>query len=312
MKIKFTNLFKIKKSVFYYISFFLIILGFVFYTTLIFHPTYNNFKFFKNDILSSNLGNSLSGLVGTLFSLAGILLIIETLISQTKMFEMQRFESKYFELIKIHRNNIDNLIKRVKKDSTWQGRQVFIEIYDELKMIMDSINELCNAEDLTLTEIQRGGIAYTLLYFGIGHSSEKILKEYIKRHYFDISQSKLLKIIDILKTKKKGQYNTYRFEGHQMRLGQYYRHLYQTVDFVHNNINLKYKQKYNYIKTLRAQLSTHEQSLLFFNSLSVLGANWRIKKILSDYKLIKNLPPEFTFGINPKSIYPDIIFEYEE
>ena len=61
------------------------------------------------------------------------------------------------------------------------------------------------------------------------------------------------------------------FEGHQSRLGHYYRHLYQTVCYVDSQ-DEKYIsniEKYKYMKILRAQLSTHEEALLFLNSLSL-------------------------------------------
>src|SRR5258706_15636693 len=62
------------------------------------------------------------------------------------------------------------------------------------------------------------------------------------------------------------------FEGHQSRLGHYYRHLYQTVCYVDSK---DYDiDKYEYVKTIRAQLTTHEQALLFINSLSPHGRVW--------------------------------------
>jgi hypothetical protein len=78
--------------------------------------------------------------------------------------------------------------------------------------------------------------------------------------------------------KNKYQSLTYTpFEGHQSRLGHYYRHLFQTIIFVNSqklNIN-----KYEYVKMLRSQLSIHEQALLFINSFTDLGDDWRSSKL---------------------------------
>jgi hypothetical protein len=58
--------------------------------------------------------------------------------------------------------------------------------------------------------------------------------------------------------KKAGSVKKYlRYDGQQSRLGHYFRHMFQPANL------FSYKDKYNYIKTLRAQLSTHEQAILF-------------------------------------------------
>jgi hypothetical protein len=268
-----------------------------------------------NAQLASKLGSTVAGLVGPLFSLTGILLIVVTLISQRDMFKLQQFETKYFELIKIHRENVNNLKKLISTGSTWTGGQVFEEIYNEFGFILLALKSLCELNQLKLDEINMGGIAYTILYFGIGEKSNPILKNYFKRNYGIVSDEQLAWMINTLEDlKQKHGENRYRFAGHQTRLGHYYRHLYQSVKYVDGQKYLNEPGKYAYIKTLRAQLTTFEQSLLFFNSLSVLGKNWRNPKsnFLQAYQLIKNLPPEFTFGIDPKKVYPGITFEYEE
>ena len=81
------------------------------------------------------------------------------------------------------------------------------------------------------------------------------------------------------------------FEGHQSRLAHYYRHLYQTVCYVDNQ-TLKI-DKYEYVKTIRAQLTTHEQALLFINSLTPMGKGWNAKDLLVRYRFIKNIPDGF-------------------
>ena len=73
--------------------------------------------------------------------------------------------------------------------------------------------------------------------------------------------------------------------------------------------------KYDYVKILRAQLTTHEQALLFFNCISDLGKSWRRDDLIVKYRLIKNLPKNFIderYEINVKDVFPDLIFEWEE
>lgn len=106
------------------------------------------------------------------------------------------------------------------------------------------------------------------------------------------------------------------FGGHQYHLGHYFRHLYQTVRFIDQQpcYLISKKEKYEYIKTLRAQMSNYEQAIFFLNSLTPMGVKWHIKKqgsLISKYNLIKNIPQNFIPGLNPKQIYPDVNFEYE-
>ena len=107
------------------------------------------------------------------------------------------------------------------------------------------------------------------------------------------------------------------YDGHQNILGHYFRHLYQTVNYINSQKNLSYKEKYEYIKTLRAQLSTMEQLIFFYNSLSIFGLSWELyeqitdvnQKLITKYNLVKNLTSKilgFTFA---NEFYPEIIFE---
>ena len=70
-------------------------------------------------------------------------------------------------------------------------------------------------------------------------------------------------------------------------------------------------KKYFYLKTLRSQLSSHEQVLFFFNSLSDLGSGWTANNfdLITKYRLIKNIPPGLTFGIDPRKYYSKIEFD---
>ena len=84
-------------------------------------------------------------------------------------------------------------------------------------------------------------------------------------------------------------------DGHQSRLGHYYRHLYQTVAYVDTqSLDI---EKYDYVKTIRAQLTNYEQALLLVNSLTPLGKQWWDKGLLKKYRMVQNIPQDF---FNPK------------
>ncbi len=272
------------------------------------------------DIFSS-YGSLVGGVLGALFSLAGVFLLINTLeaqecairIQQTN-FSKQLFESKFFDLVNIHRQNSFeiNLKDRI-------GRKVFLTLQREFyhcKLVIDALNETWPEK---LLEEERINISYMCFFFGaVGETSEQIMKRNLTGKYPN-------RINFILERFKKSQKEftendnfPYKlFEGHQSRLGHYFRHLYQTVKFVDEQPSslLTYKEKYSYVKILRAQLSTQEQAFLFYNSLSDLGKAWEkqedleSKKLITKYNLIKNIPTGYTSEFDVVKYYPNVRYE---
>lgn len=145
----------------------------------------------------------------------------------------------------------------------------------------------------------------------------------------DVTSNGSIVSIQRSKTEEDSKYCSYYYpknfkkyyRGHQVRLGNYFRQLYQTVSFVNENERISYKLKYSYVKILRGQLSAYEQSLLFINSLSVLGRVWELewnnnellevnKQLITKYNLIKNiLSDKVNSKITISEFYPDIEYE---
>ena len=104
------------------------------------------------------------------------------------------------------------------------------------------------------------------------------------------------------------------FEGHQSRLGHYYRHLFQMVSFVDEaSPDLKIDKR-KYMKTIRAQLSTHEQALLLINSLTPIGQDWWVKNLIVNYGLVANIPCGFfaeTIQFETGELFPAGYFEWK-
>lgn len=266
-------------------------------------------------------GSFASGFIGSTFSLAGFLLLFETLIQQQKTFNKQQFESKFFDLLKLSRENMVQLKKRlpIKGDKYEEGRRVFIELRKEFGEIYQIVEEINSSFDSLLQEKDMVNISYLTLNYGVsettfgkGFNHTTILMERLK--YFSYNEVFCIKLLEELRKYKDEENNYIKFNGNQSRLSHYFRHMFQTVKFVDNSKYLTDSEKYFYIKTFRAQLSTHEQLILFYNSLSILGKEWiKDPNLITKYKLIKNIPLEngFTFGINPKK-YFQMDYEFEE
>jgi hypothetical protein len=121
---------------------------------------------------------------------------------------------------------------------------------------------------------------------------------------------------------QKGNYSKY-YGGHQFRIGHYFRNLYQAVTLIDNDTRIDYHQKYSNIKIIRGQLSTYEQTIIFLNSLSILGRVWELEnrndpqkaidlnnQLITKYNFIKNiLNHDIIEGVNVSHFYPLVEFE---
>lgn len=139
--------------------------------------------------------------------------------------------------------------------------------------------------------------------------------------YFDLTWYQNLEELKAITQAKPFKY----YGGHQFKLGHYYRHLFQSVKYIDEQELLSYKEKYEYLKTLRAQLSTPEQYLLFFNTISSMGRAWELNRLstipnehfncylITKYNFIKNIPDTYYIDtVNIKDYYPLVQFEFDK
>ena len=101
-----------------------------------------------------------------------------TLNSQSQAFENQRhavdhqnFETKYFELIKMHRDNVAEI-----EVHTVSGRKFFVWLIRELRCALDVVRRVVEASGQTMTQQQAMYVAYYCVFFGVGPNSSRMLK----------------------------------------------------------------------------------------------------------------------------------------
>lgn len=284
---------------------------------------------------SGQIGDTIGGTMGPFIAIiASFLTFIAFWVQyqaneqQKKDLQIERFENKFYEMLHLHRANIEET--KIVGASDVEKRKAFVSMYNELKYLYFYC-ELYYYKLLKERKIKKIkgnknetkdillNVAYTFFYIGVGTNSDHVNKIVLSR-----TDSKLYNALNnILKSVKidhiESNYKSFLkniegnrielnvrytpFGGHMSRLGHYYRHLYQTVKFVDSNTNLTYEEKYTYIKMLRAQLSDHEQVLLYYNVTSKFGWRWMEEdnKFLIKYRMIHNAPiPLMNFGLNPK------------
>src|SRR5579862_999669 len=263
---------------------------------------------------AGRLGDFVGGYVGCLFTLTSVVLLFYTFKQESDNFSLEGLEYRFFELIKIHRENVSEMGVGDR-----YGRRTFVWLMREFREILIHVRRLNEIRKLDYSSEILFIVSYYCLFFGTGPNSTRQLQATLE----EIEELDKEFVSEIIKTlgddeiknsaKAKRQFPYTPFEGHQSRLGHYYRHLYQTVCLVHRSplrIN-----KYEYIKTLRAQLSTHEQALLFVNALTPMGRRWFDEELIFLYRFVKNIPGGFfdkTIEIDLMIYFPIGYFEFQE
>jgi hypothetical protein len=288
------------------------------------------------DSEAKDIGTTISGLVSPLLAFVGVILTFAAFyvqykanLKQNENFSLQLFETKFFDLLKMHRENVNEMSIGSKTD-----RRVFVILRYEFQDIFDIVKshlpEKVNDEIRAISDI-----SFLFLFFGVGKTTSPMVKEISAKYKVD---DKIVKINSELEKKQRSKVKTehlskikfgteiyFPFNGHQSRLAHYFRHLYQTMKFIESDKLLKFEQKKYYAKVLRAQLSTHELAILFYNSLSSIGMKWKVKEwesptdktkkmdLITKYEILKNLPlKHFTFELEVDKYFPDISYEWTE
>lgn len=279
------------------------------------------------DEITGPIGDFVGGIFGTIFSFVSALLVVFTLELQSKQYAQDRFEQSFFEMLHIHNDNVKGMKLVSKNNVIAEGREVFkhiVEHYNKTYNIIDeycfsiingSAHELSNSQQMIkyLSDDKKRNslvmqIAYGYSFFGSENYCLKRVEEPIVR---DI-ENYIRKMMDS---------NGMFVSAKNVLLGHYYRHLYQMVTFIAKSKCLSEKEKYEYAKQVRAQLDDEEQLLLYYNAMSDIGSEWRIKGrssciiyrvkdmcLITRFRLIKNIPSLNQIkGLKPHEVFAEDI-----
>jgi hypothetical protein len=258
--------------------------------------------------------------------------------AKDKLWRIERFENRYYELLKLHRANVDEM----KIEDTIQGRECFIPMFYELRYCYQVASNYYAAIDENLKKeyeydkFDLMDFSYQIFFQGLNNQTQNYFLTLGKkgqlhlfrevRLFLESVQNKVrghLKATPQAKSffynmpfsgipdEKTVEFSYVPFKGHSNILGHYYRHLFQTAKYLTSRSFLSEQEKYSYIKTLRAQLSDFEQLLLYYNSLAWFQNEW--KEIFTTYRFIKNMPVLLAdFYIKPANYFHKEILELRD
>jgi hypothetical protein len=274
------------------------------------------------------IGDTIGGILGPFIALAAAILTFFAFWVQYQANEQQktdlkieRFENKFYELLKLHKENVNELYLA----EGIIGRKTFVHLTNELRACYKVCEKLIKSNE-KYSNINIMNFSYKIFFYGIGEQSEEYyvgtFNENEKKIFpavrsnLQLFQERYKQIEQIQKKNTNYKYDDdismnllyYPFNGHVNKLGHYFRHLFQTSRFVIDEKKsiIDEVQKYEYIKMLRAQLTDHEQLLMYYNGISWYEKEW--KELFTTFRLIKNIPITLAnFDKSPLTYYSNEI-----
>jgi hypothetical protein len=228
---------------------------------------------------------------------------------QNKQYRLQQFESQFYEMIRLHRENVSEMkidgydfeeeraTRRLTKiDAVTEGRKVFVTMQTELESILGVYKALYNNLDK-----QSFLKCYKIFFSGLTRFKRDNGEDTFFKRLSTLRKIHEYPNLNKCRSNRKRKnhaggitlyFNYKPYSGHASRLGHYFRHLYLAVKSVVYSNTLESKdEKMKYLRILRAQLSNHEQILLFYNWLSGYGKEWENDKhtFFTEFNMIHNL-----------------------
>jgi ABC-type multidrug transport system fused ATPase/permease subunit len=243
-------------------------------------------------------GDFFGGVIGTLFAIAGVVFVFFTYINQLDYQKKYQIESRFFELLKLHEKNVEEL-KNIDND-------IFNLYIKNIKNFIFIIKKFNKEESKNWDNEVVVKLGYLYFFYGASeYTSERLDGQLIDKTEVD-ELNDYMKMSGIV------------YNGAYADFGKYFRQLFQIVTYINKKTELNYKEKMQYIKSLRVRLNIEEQYLLFLNSIISNGLDWEKGKgnlneqLITKYNLLKNIPKEYPQieGIDFKTIYPNIHYEF--
>lgn len=264
------------------------------------------------------VGDIIGGTTGPLIAIAASFLTFLAFWVQYKAnkqqrndISLERFESRFYEMLRLHRENLFDLSCGEVK-----GRDAMVGYCHKLMLVFNLIDKLpmnfFGEEELSIymkyCEENFGGkyqkmisaISFNLFLYGGNFlhsfkldSDERVLfsaiiKEIEAFESYCITYSSSATytyenaiLDDYLELYSTNDKQPLKIElpdgllcGYNAKLGVYFRQLFQMVKLISLREGLSEKERYAYVKIVRSQLSDYEQILLYYNSLTKVGSKW--------------------------------------
>ena len=225
------------------------------------------------------LGDFLGGSVASVWALAGLFLIYVAFLGQKQQLLNQQLEIMYSQLeVKYTRLELAGQKEEMRLQNQTLLNQKFENTFFELLTLFNSI---VNSLDLRRTNkaiIATGRDCFETFYKYLRTETRSIIGQ--NNNIKSASTENTIRAYDKI------------YNDNKSDLSHYFRTIYHIFKFIDTS-NVKEKKRYASIA--RAQLSSHEQVLLFYNCLHGNGVE-KFKPLIEKYSIFKNIDKELIFN----------------
>lgn len=208
-------------------------------------------------------GDYIGGVVASTWSLAGLFIIYVAFLGQRIQLIQQKIELRYNQFeVRATREELKAQKEQMVEQNKTLSQQRFENTFFQM---LNLHHQIVNSIDVGTATSYKSRDSFKRIY------------ELIKTEMRTKSKDNL----DIILQRYLVYYNKY-----QSDLGHYFRNLYTIIKLVKFS---EIEDKHKYTNIVRAQLSSHELLLLFYNCLSRNGIE-KFKTLIEEFHLLKNMP----------------------
>lgn len=188
---------------------------------------------------------------------------------------------------------------------------VIVSLFEQQKRLRDQQKELDTNKSLMNKQMFENSFFKMLeMHNNIVKDMDIIIKgkiAYAGRDCFRFFRTRFIKSHSAAKSKLPSKdeliiinaaYITF-YNRYQSDLGHYFRNIYNIIKFVDNS---HVSDKEMYVNYIRAQLSSHELVMLFYNCLSMYGCE-RFKPYVQDYEFLENMDFSLLIDFSHTDLY---------
>jgi len=270
---------------------------------------WNDSIFNSNGLLNSEkvgqFGDFAGGLIGSIWALAGVILFYVALNEQRQDIETNR------EVLKTQVKALEKQIEEfeLQRQELELTRHVFIEQRDTLKIqqfestffsMVNLHHQIVGSIDVDIT---KGGKGFL---FDEGPKKDITLtsRDCFQHFYTEFEYYLTEEHKDESEIKRINSAYTKFYKEYQSDLGHYFRNLYNILKFINKK---NPGDKFFYTNLLRAQLSSFELLMLFYNCLSQFG-KVKFKPLIEEYHFLQNMPRSPLLDKNHTKLYKKSAF----
>jgi hypothetical protein len=232
------------------------------------------------------LGDFMSGTVASVWSLAGLFFIYVAFLGQKQQLLNQQLEIMFSQLeVKYTRLELAGQKKEMATQNATLIQQKFENTFFQL---LANHNSIVNSLDIMRTSSSGNRETYA--------SGRDCFVTFYDRFRGTNRDSNMTVVLQ--------KYNLF-FQKNVADLGHYFRNLYHIIKFIDES---EIENKKRYTNFVRAQLSSGELALLFYNCLSVFGYD-KFKPLVEKYALLKNRDPSLLIDIAHEDEYKPTAFK---